>query len=57
MIHGDVKKDEQPRPEPQGAGPSDDETDELAPKKKVVLGQLKTAEEERLAAEIEKLRR
>jgi hypothetical protein len=57
MIHSDIKKDQQPRPEPPGAEPSDDDSDALTPKRKIVLGELKTDEEERLAAEIEKLRR
>lgn len=57
MIHSDMKKDEQPRPEPPGAESPDEDADELTPKKKIVLGELKTDEEERLAAEIEKLRR
>ena len=52
MIHGDMKKDEPTPSNDNGA----DEDDEL-PVKRPKLGELKTEEEDRLAAEIEKLRR
>ena len=53
MIHGDMKKDE---PTPSNDNGADDQDDEL-PAKLPKLGELKTEEEDRLAAEIEKLRR
>jgi hypothetical protein len=46
MVHGDTKKD---------THLADDE-DEMQPAKPIVLGELKTDEEARLAREIEKLR-
>jgi hypothetical protein len=46
MIHGDTKKDAH----------LDDDEDEMKPAKPIVLGELKTDEEARLAREIEKLR-
>ncbi|MNC90931.1 hypothetical protein D3C83_70910 [compost metagenome] len=53
MIHGDTRKDE---PLPSNDNGADDEDDEL-PVKRPRLGELKTEEEDRLAAEIEKLRK
>lgn len=53
MIHGDMKKDE---PQPSNDNGADEQDDEV-PVKRPQLGQLKTEEEDRLAAEIEKLRR
>ena len=53
MIHGDMKKDE---PTPSNDNGADEPDDEL-PLKRPQLGKLKTEEEDRLAAEIEKLRR
>jgi hypothetical protein len=53
MIHGDMKKDEPPPSNDNGV----DEQDDEFPVKRPKLGELKTEEEDRLAAEIEKLRR
>jgi hypothetical protein len=53
VIHGDMKKDE---PLPSNDNGADEPDDEL-PLKRPKLGELKTEEEDRLAAEIEKLRR
>jgi hypothetical protein len=53
MIRGDLKKNE---PTPSNDNGADEHDDEL-PVKLPRLGELKTEEEDRLAAEIEKLRR
>jgi hypothetical protein len=53
MIHGDMKND---KPLPSNDNGADEQDDEL-PVKLPKLGELKTEEEDRLAAEIEKLRR
>ncbi len=53
MVHGDKKKDE--RTSLIGGGT--ESKDGHAPVKRPLLGELKTEEEARLAAEIEKLRR
>ncbi|HEY7799015.1 MAG TPA: hypothetical protein VIA80_09640 [Hyphomonadaceae bacterium] len=53
MVHGDMKKDQ---PAPSNDNGADEQDDEL-PLKRPKLGELKTEEEDRLAAEIEKLRR
>lgn len=53
MIHGDTKKDDRPPVDDRRLEDEDDET----PVKRPQLGKLKTDEEDRLAAEIEKLRR
>jgi hypothetical protein len=53
MIHGETKKD---HPQPSNDNGADEQDDEL-PVKRPRLGELKTEEEDRLAAEIEKLRR
>lgn len=53
MIHTRPRKEE-PLP---GDDIHADDTDEDAPPKRPPLGELKTEEEDRLAAEIEKLRR
>lgn len=52
MIHGDTKKDDRPADDRRV-----EEEDEDTPVKRPQLGKLKTEEEDRLAAEIEKLRR
>ncbi len=54
MIHGDMKRKDDPPPSNDNG--ADDEDDEL-PARRPKLGELKTEEEDRLAAEIEKLRR
>jgi hypothetical protein len=54
MIHGDTRKNE---PLPAKNDDGADEQDEDFPLKRPQLGKLKTEEEDRLAAEIEKLRR
>ncbi len=53
MIHGDMKKDDKLPANDAGAEEQDDDF----PPKRPRLGELKTEEEDRLAAEIEKLRR
>jgi hypothetical protein len=54
MIHGDMKKD---KPAPSNDNGADEQDDDELPVKRPKLGELKTEEEDRLAAEIEKLRR
>lgn len=57
MIHGDTKKDEPLPANDSGNDVGVEEHDEDLPSRRPKLGRLKTEEEDRLAAEIEKLRR